>query len=112
MLRAAAALRRVGAALARAARSRPGPADGPSAPPPGEGEGAFLSQVKETLLEISTGSEPPAATRRAAPEPGAGLRARLRRLAAFLQPIRRHEDLVLAVALLVGIAMMILHWVP
>ncbi|HEU4384070.1 MAG TPA: hypothetical protein VFR85_11300 [Anaeromyxobacteraceae bacterium] len=138
LLRAAAALRRLGAALARAARggrlpANGGPApgggrgasddssrapgararaDAPSPAPPGDGEGAFLSEVKETLLELSAGPEPPPPGLPRGEREGEGRRARLRRLGAFLEPVRRYEDLVLALALLVGIAMMILHWVP
>jgi hypothetical protein len=114
LLRVASALRRAGAALARRARSpgRGTPDGTAGAAPGGEGERAFLSQVKETLLEISTSPEAPPVPRPAAPEGAADRPARLRRLAALLGPVRRHEDLVLVVALLIGIAMMILHWVP
>jgi len=115
LLRSAAVLRRAGAALARRARAagRGAGGEGPrAAPPSGEGDGAFLSQVRETLLEISSGpAEAPPEPGPRAPEAGTGLRAGLRRLAALLEPVRRHEDVVLALALLAGIAVMILHWV-
>jgi hypothetical protein len=107
------ALRKAAAALTRRSRGT-GPAadDGASAVTPrsGEGDAHFLNQVQETLLQIATGSAD------ASPEPGppgvagAGLRARLRRLAALLEPVRHHEDAVLALALLAGILVMILHW--
>jgi hypothetical protein len=124
LLRAAVALRQAAAALARRARG-PDPGPGrqgvahPASPPPGEDGGAFLEHVRDTLLDLST--RPPEAPPRPAearprpapraPGTAAGLRAGLRRLAALLEPVRRHEDVVLAVALLVGIAVMILHWV-
>ncbi|HZY02787.1 MAG TPA: hypothetical protein VFF02_04760 [Anaeromyxobacteraceae bacterium] len=113
LIRAAAALRRAGAALARRARA-PGRArpEAPGPSPAGEGDGAFLTQVKETLLEISAGPEAAPVPGPTAPQGGTGRRARMRRLAALLEPVRRHEDLVLVVVLLLGIAMMILHWVP
>jgi hypothetical protein len=115
LFRAAAALRRTGAALARRARAagRGAGGEGPrAAPPGGEGDGAFLSQVRETLLEISSGpaDSPPEPGPRT-PESATRPRAGLRRLAALLEPVRRHEDVVLALALLAGIAVMILHWV-
>lgn len=107
LLRAAAALRRAGAALARRERGRPGQAPGPAASAEGH---AFLDQVRGTLADISAGAD--GAT--PGPAPGAdptGPRSWRRRLGALLEPVRRHEDVVLAVALLVGIAVMILHWV-
>jgi hypothetical protein len=117
LLRAAVALRRTAAALARRARgseSDPGrEGEAPaSAPPPGEDGGAFLEHVRDTLLHLSTRpAETPPRPAPRAPGAFAGLRAGLRRLAALLEPVRRHEDVVLALALLVGIAVMILHWV-
>ena len=111
LIRVASALRRAGAALARLARSpvpgRPDRAAGTL--PAGERADAVPSRVQDALPGSSTA---PAAPASGAEAPRAGLRARLRRLEALLEPLRRHEDVVLVVALLVGIAMMILHWVP
>lgn len=116
LLRAAVALRRVAAALARRARgSDSGPGrEGeprPASPPPGE-DGAFLEHVRDALLDVSAGpAEAPPRPAQRARQAVARLRAVLKGAASFLEPVRRHEDVVLALALLVGIAVMILHWV-
>lgn len=115
LLRAATALRRTAAALARRARGSP-PGGGaeapPSSPPAGEDGAAFLEHVRDTLLDISAGpAEAPPQPPPRAPRPVAGLRSGLKRVAALLEPARRHEDVVLVLALLAGIAVMILHWV-
>ena len=115
LLRAAAALRRAAAALARRARgSAPGSGGEtpPASPAAGEDQAAFLEHVRDTLLDLSAGpaQAPPESAPRARRAVD-GLRAGLKRFATLLQPARRHEDVVLALALLVGIAVMILHWV-
>jgi hypothetical protein len=93
---------RVGASRGRAA----GPGPGGATQPPRPEDAAFLTEVSETLRRIETPGGPAVA-----PAPAAGrlkaARASLRRLR---EAIRRHEDVLLAAALLAGILAMVVHW--
>lgn len=93
---------RVGASRGRAAGSGPGGATQPPRPE----DAAFLTEVSETLRRIEAPGGPAAA-----PAPAAGLpKGALPSLRRLREAIRRHEDALLAAALLAGILAMVVHW--
>ena len=87
----------------RTAGSGPGTAPRPE-------DAAFLNEVSETLRRIETSGDPAAAPPHRAPPLMARLRAAAGWLRRLREPIRRHEDVLLAAALLLGILAMVIHW--
>jgi len=115
------ALRDVGAASLRAARkarslrvrmggaARRDRSDGSGDPRPRPEDAAFLGQVSETLSRLEVPGEPGDAPPSSGPA-GASTASAAPWPRRWLERVRRHEDVLLAAALIVGILLMVIHW--
>ncbi len=70
---------------------------------------AFLNEVSETLRRLETSGDPPSPAADPAPV-RSRLASAMARLGRLREPLRRHEDILLAAALLLGILVMVAHW--